>query len=257
MTKSGSDNLFRLEGLEPRIMLSADPLLGALAVELDRPEVPFDAICDDFPSEVIDISSDISTQGDVSPDAYDPSEGLDDILGGLVEEQIIGWDGNTITEIDTSAAEEFVLDDPANEFAAGALESADAGILFETLDTRLQTAVYEFFGDSLDPPWADMTSLSFTPDGTLSIEIGNLSLLASTIEAGRGEVCLFVSTNGDAGEPLIISGFSMEYDGRVLPLPAVDSLIAATCLQQRLDLVTRNEGDFAHSGVTMANPWMQ
>jgi len=40
-------------------------------------------------------------------------------------------------------------------------------------------------------------------------------------------------------------------------MPAVDSLIAATCLQQRLDLVTRNEGDFAHSGVTVANPWMQ
>jgi tRNA(fMet)-specific endonuclease VapC len=40
-------------------------------------------------------------------------------------------------------------------------------------------------------------------------------------------------------------------------MPAIDSLIAATCLQGGLDLVTRNEGDFAHSGVTVLNPWKQ
>jgi predicted nucleic acid-binding protein len=39
------------------------------------------------------------------------------------------------------------------------------------------------------------------------------------------------------------------------PMPAIDSLIAATCLQGRLDLVTRNESDFAHSGITLINPW--
>jgi len=38
---------------------------------------------------------------------------------------------------------------------------------------------------------------------------------------------------------------------------AIDSLIAATCLQARLDLVTRNEKDFAHSGVAVFNPWEQ
>jgi predicted nucleic acid-binding protein len=40
-------------------------------------------------------------------------------------------------------------------------------------------------------------------------------------------------------------------------MPAIDSLIAATCLQGRLDLVTGNGGDFAHSGVTVINPWEQ
>jgi predicted nucleic acid-binding protein len=40
-------------------------------------------------------------------------------------------------------------------------------------------------------------------------------------------------------------------------MPAIDSLIAATCLHGRLDLVTRNGGDFAHSGVTGFNPWAQ
>jgi tRNA(fMet)-specific endonuclease VapC len=40
-------------------------------------------------------------------------------------------------------------------------------------------------------------------------------------------------------------------------IPAIDSLIAAICLQGRLDLVTRNERDFAHSGVAVVNPWEQ
>ena len=41
------------------------------------------------------------------------------------------------------------------------------------------------------------------------------------------------------------------------PMPAIDSLIAATCLQARLDLVTRNERDFAHCGLAVVNPWEQ
>ena len=47
----------------------------------------------------------------------------------------------------------------------------------------------------------------------------------------------------------------LEKQGR--RMPAIDSLIAATCLQARLDLVTRNESDFAHSGVAVVNPWEQ
>jgi tRNA(fMet)-specific endonuclease VapC len=47
----------------------------------------------------------------------------------------------------------------------------------------------------------------------------------------------------------------LEKQGR--PMPAIDSLIAATCLQARLDLVTRNERDFAPSGVAVVNPWEQ
>ena len=39
------------------------------------------------------------------------------------------------------------------------------------------------------------------------------------------------------------------------PMPAVDSLLAATALQGGLALVTRNEADFAHCGVVVINPW--
>ncbi len=41
------------------------------------------------------------------------------------------------------------------------------------------------------------------------------------------------------------------------PMPAIDSLLAATALQGGLGLVTRNEDDFAHCGVTVINPWEQ
>ena len=37
--------------------------------------------------------------------------------------------------------------------------------------------------------------------------------------------------------------------------PAIDSLIAATALEYELILVTRNESDFAETGVEILNPW--
>ena len=39
------------------------------------------------------------------------------------------------------------------------------------------------------------------------------------------------------------------------PLPAIDSLIAATALQHGLSLVTRNSKDFQYQGLDVINPW--
>ncbi|MBK1653159.1 MULTISPECIES: PIN domain-containing protein [Allochromatium] len=39
------------------------------------------------------------------------------------------------------------------------------------------------------------------------------------------------------------------------PLPAIDSLLAATALEHGLTLVTRNLDDFALPGVRVINPW--
>ncbi len=39
------------------------------------------------------------------------------------------------------------------------------------------------------------------------------------------------------------------------PLPAVDSLLAATALEHGLRLVTRDAGDFTFPGLEVVNPW--
>ena len=39
------------------------------------------------------------------------------------------------------------------------------------------------------------------------------------------------------------------------PLPAIDSLIAATAIAHGLAVVTRNTRDFASAGATTVNPW--
>jgi predicted nucleic acid-binding protein len=47
----------------------------------------------------------------------------------------------------------------------------------------------------------------------------------------------------------------LEREGR--PVTAMDSLIAAIALQGTYHLVTRNEPDFQHTGVTTTNPWKE
>jgi predicted nucleic acid-binding protein len=47
----------------------------------------------------------------------------------------------------------------------------------------------------------------------------------------------------------------LEKQGR--KMPAIDSLIAAIALRGKLSLVTRDEDDFANSGVVVVNPWEQ
>jgi predicted nucleic acid-binding protein len=39
------------------------------------------------------------------------------------------------------------------------------------------------------------------------------------------------------------------------PVPAIDSLLAATALHHDLRLVTRNTRDFAYAGLDVINPW--
>ncbi|HZD57790.1 MAG TPA: type II toxin-antitoxin system VapC family toxin [Anaerolineales bacterium] len=39
------------------------------------------------------------------------------------------------------------------------------------------------------------------------------------------------------------------------PMPAIDSLIAASAAQSDFTLVTRNVADFAHAGISVFNPW--
>lgn len=63
-----------------------------------------------------------------------------------------------------------------------------------------------------------------------------------------------------AGRLLPIDAATVDQWGRLLahaarPLPAIDSLLAATALRHGLTLVTRNVKDFQHPSLTVINPW--
>ncbi len=62
------------------------------------------------------------------------------------------------------------------------------------------------------------------------------------------------------GRVLAVDAQTADRWGRLLcsagrPLPAIDSLLAATALQHDLTMVTRNTIDFAGLGVRLINPW--
>jgi predicted nucleic acid-binding protein len=62
------------------------------------------------------------------------------------------------------------------------------------------------------------------------------------------------------GRLLAVDAQTADRWGRLLgsagrPLPAIDSLLAATALQHDLTLVTRNTADFEDTGVRLINPW--
>jgi len=46
---------------------------------------------------------------------------------------------------------------------------------------------------------------------------------------------------------------NLEKRGR--KMPAIDSLIAAIAVHGKMNVVTRNEDDFIHTGVAVINPW--
>jgi tRNA(fMet)-specific endonuclease VapC len=45
----------------------------------------------------------------------------------------------------------------------------------------------------------------------------------------------------------------LEREGK--PMPAIDSLIAASVLAGKFTLVTRNDDDFQYAGIPVINPW--
>ena len=65
-----------------------------------------------------------------------------------------------------------------------------------------------------------------------------------------------------AGRVLSIDARVADRWGRLLanagrPLPAIDSLLAATALTHDLTLVTRNARDFQYPGLMVINPWLE
>lgn len=113
-----------------------------------------------------------------------------------------------------------------------------------------------------------------------NVETTRLFLSVLTIgEIKRGIVRLPTSKRRSTPESWLEQDLSLRFHGRILPLdmpvmltwgqlvgeledkgrplPAIDSLIAATALHYQLQLVTRNEKDFANTGVDILNLWSE
>ena len=59
----------------------------------------------------------------------------------------------------------------------------------------------------------------------------------------------------DTGVMLLWGKLTADLETRGRKMPAIDSLLAAIALEGGFNLVTRNEDDFAHSGVQIISPW--
>ena|SRR5689334_15527952 len=59
----------------------------------------------------------------------------------------------------------------------------------------------------------------------------------------------------EVGEMLTWGTLISRVEAKGLPMPLIDSLIAATALHHDLVLVTRDEDDFSPSGASIVNPW--
>ena len=130
----------------------------------------------------------------------------------------------------------------------------DTNVISELARARLDTRVVEWFES--------------TPGSALFLSVLTLGELRKGVErlpdASRRErlrLWLEVDLPAWFGDQLLpVDAAVADRWGRLLaeaarPLPAVDSLLAATALHHDLRLVTRNERDFVYPGLDVVNPW--
>lgn len=110
--------------------------------------------------------------------------------------------------------------------------------------------------------------VSRRPASTLFLSVLTLGEIRKGIEGlADAERRLILTDWLEADLPTFFTGRILTVDapvadrwGRLVaaagrPVPAIDSLLAATALHHDLALVTRNERDFADFGLQVINPW--
>lgn len=130
----------------------------------------------------------------------------------------------------------------------------DTSVVFELVRTQPSPRVVEWFNG--------------IPDSALYLSVLTLGALRKKVEklpdANRREkLRLWLENDLPAwfGNNLLsVDGAVADRWGRLLaevprPLPAVDSLLAATALHHDLRIVTCNDKDFEIPGLVVVNPW--
>ena len=180
-------NLFVLENLEPRIMLSADPVLGVAGAGIagDLENSIQNELSEKPVIDVVLAGEDIQTERQNQEIAsYDPSAELDDIFSSLPENENSSDNSSLnddVIEEDLSNDADHLVDDSESELITNSMmdltdfarllenellarinhgrdhhpiESLTA-YFFDAFETLINRSVYEYFNDSVDPPSMD------------------------------------------------------------------------------------------------------
>ncbi|MBW1764435.1 MAG: LEPR-XLL domain-containing protein, partial [Deltaproteobacteria bacterium] len=168
MKKSENKNLFELENLEPRILLSVDPVLGIAGA--DFVQDTDNSIQDMAVEEILlSVEQENSSGLDQAISGYDPSEETDDIFSGMSELELastINPDSDYVINNEDSEAIIDGLEEIA-DFVARLEESGIEAInlympdgselqlslgIYDLFDTHIYQSVYDYFYNGLDPP---------------------------------------------------------------------------------------------------------
>jgi toxin FitB len=130
----------------------------------------------------------------------------------------------------------------------------DTNVVSELVRTRPDARVRRF--------------IQAVPDGALHLSVLSVGEIRAGVErladgARKERLRLWLEQDLPAwfeSRLLPVSAAVADRWGRLLasaprPIPAVDSLLAATALHHELRLVTRNERDFEVPGLEVVNPW--
>ncbi|NJC87912.1 MAG: hypothetical protein FIB02_05170, partial [Desulfuromonas sp.] len=214
MQPSRPHNLFDLENLEPRILLSGESLLDPTPLDSSLAPLtsPFDASSQ---VEEIALSQEDSLRNSSIGRAveYNPAERIDDLFAGMEDEENAADEslettvGESVAPPDSAAEEALItqgfeqlsrvtaLLESANELLSASLpfvENSSAGALIglhETVDSRLKISVFDYFNDGVDPPATQNAKLKIAQDNQDFARYDfSLQFLKGTYSAVDGEI---------------------------------------------------------------------
>ena len=214
MKRKRLEKRFELENLEPRILLSGDPLVGALAAiapgDPDADKTGLSSL-----EEVLTADQTKLEASAASPESYNPEDSIDDIFAGIEGEDLSpGATEGQAGSQQSDDADPAVGETEEAQIARGlaelvrlgetielseALASLLPGLgdtslgeligLTEILDSRLAKSVYDHFGDAVDPPTVagvvQALNDSLNALGDLEIKV---SSLAGGVVSGDNEL---------------------------------------------------------------------